>query len=49
MINGSTVTLWRKALGVGGLAGTEGTRRLVQAGQERRVAKLRAKELRPKE
>jgi hypothetical protein len=34
----STVTLWRKALGVGGLTGTEGTRRLVQAGQERRMA-----------
>jgi hypothetical protein len=36
----STVTLWRTALGVKGLTGTEGTRRLVQAGQERRVAKL---------
>ena len=34
----STVTFWRKAPGVGGLTGTEGTRRLVQAGQERRVA-----------
>jgi hypothetical protein len=39
----STVTHWRHALGVGGLTGTEGTRRLVQAGQVRRVAKLRAK------
>ena len=39
----STVALWRKALGVEGRTGTEGTRRLVQAGQRRRVAKLRDK------
>jgi hypothetical protein len=39
----STVTLWRMTHGVGGLTGTEGTRRLVRAGQVRRLAKLRAK------
>jgi hypothetical protein len=38
-----TVTHWRKTLGVEGLTGTEGTRRLVQTGQERGVAKLRDK------
>jgi hypothetical protein len=43
----STVTLWRHALGVAGLTGTEGTRRLVQAGRKRRVAKLQA--MRPPE
>jgi hypothetical protein len=41
------VTLWRKPLDVEGWNGTEGTRRLVQAGQERRVAKLRGKRLPP--
>jgi hypothetical protein len=39
----STVTLWRKVLGVEGWDATEGTRRLVRAGQGRRVAKLRAR------
>jgi hypothetical protein len=42
-ITGSTAARWRTALGVLGLTGTEGTRRLVRAGQVRRVAKLRAK------
>src|SRR5206468_8646932 len=42
-INGSTVALWRKALGGEGRDETEGARRLVQAGQRRRVAKLRDK------
>jgi hypothetical protein len=42
-ITGSTAARWRTALGVLGLTGTEGTRRLVQAGQVRRLAKLRAK------
>jgi hypothetical protein len=45
----STVTLWRKAMGVEGLTRTEGTRRLVQAGQRRRVAQLRGKRLPPEQ
>jgi hypothetical protein len=45
----STVTLWQTALGVKGWTGTEGTRRLMQAGQERRVAKLRGRPLPPEQ
>jgi hypothetical protein len=45
----STVTLWRKALGAEGRTGTEGSRRLVQAAQERAVDQLRGKPLSPEQ
>ena len=44
-----TVTRWRKALGVAGWAGTEGTRRLVQENQAKAVAQLRGKPLPPEQ
>jgi hypothetical protein len=43
----STVWLWRKALGVEGCAGTEGSRRLVEAGRERAGERLRGMRLPP--
>jgi hypothetical protein len=43
----STVTLWRKALGVAGWTGTEGTRRLVRAAVEKGAAEVRGKPLSP--
>jgi hypothetical protein len=48
-INCSTATLWRKPLSVDGWSGTEGTRRLVRAGQQRQAAKLRGRPLPPEQ
>jgi hypothetical protein len=48
-VSANTVTLWRKALGVEGWTGTEGTRRLVQAAQARAVDQLRGKCLPPEQ
>src|SRR5262249_47055053 len=46
-VNGETVWRWRKALGVEGPAGTEGSRRLIQAVAEAGGAVLRGKKRPP--
>jgi hypothetical protein len=46
-VSANTATLWRRAFGVEGWTGTEGTRRLVQAAAERGGAVLRGKPLPP--
>src|SRR5262245_30260255 len=47
--SGSTVWLWRTALGVGGWTATEGTRRLMRGVWEKAGASLRGKRLPPEQ
>jgi hypothetical protein len=48
-VSGSTATLWRQALGVEGPAGTEGSRLLLQAAQQKAAAAMRGREFTERE